>query len=932
MRALLRAEQGAPREVWTYLAAAEPDQIVRAAKTAAQWDRSHRPQAVWITLNPIDPTHPSVASRSRGRTVLAGQGGAIGDAAILRTRWLAIDLDPRRPKGADNSTDAERETARLVSEACEEWLHGELGVAPTITADSGNGYHLLYQIDHAGVIPAAELGAALQVVRSRFATDLVEVDTRLGNPSRVIKLYGTWSRKGHETLDRPWRQSAILRHFDPRPLTHEDLLAFLARHAPPRLIAPVPAPVPAPAKTSADNRVERAARYARTLDPSISGQGGHDKLYRAAAVIGIGFGLDRDACRRILLSEFNPRCQPPWTEREIDHKLTDVYTKEIGSWESKLRQDDRDLDPGFIDDGPPPPPPEPPAPPEDNAPAPAPRPAPGRPRIEITTDEHEVIKEVLVVVGALNTVYTRAGVLVEVAPGDPGLGASSGAVIRVPSKGRVRELVSKAAELGRNQVVEVAPGVRERKWVPCHVPSWLPLAIADRGGYGCAVRPIEAVIDAPTIRPDGSILDQRGYDAATRLYLSPGVAVEPIPDDPRPLARDAAARLLDLVGDFPWLSPEHAGVWVAGLLALVGRPAIEGPLPLWLISANTPGSGKDLLADVLSAIALGTPAPVTPVPPEEEFGKLLAPILMTGQRLVLLGNVSNGGEVGFPALDAALTSTIVQARILGASELFRARHQTLWIATGNNVTPRHDLFRRCMPVRLESPLERPETRTDFRINGCPCCNGDIIRHALTRRGDYLRDCLILLRSFALAEPVANAPTIGYRAFERAVLHPLGRLLGLDLTATRRGEEADGETVRIQRAVVAGWRELPEGKTGISAKRALHVIEQANDRHEALREALLEWSNDDRLPSARTLGNRLKSMKGRVFGGWRLVEASRARQGLTWRAEPAIGPATPKIAAAEVEVASPDRHPNGRPRFNEAGEALDDDGWPVPDSA
>lgn len=519
-------------------------------------------------------------------------------------------------------------------------------------------------------------------------------------------------------------------------------------------------------------------------------------------------------------------------------------------------------------------------PPGDEPPPPGvlalPAPAPQRPLLEITPNEHEVILRAITVVGRLESVYHRAGRLVEIGRDH---------AIRQPSAGRVRELLTEAAEVGRHQVVETAPGVRERRWAACHPPAWLPNGIADRGDYGDAVRPIEGVLDAPTIRPDGSLLTVPGYDPATRLYLAPGIDLAAIPDDPTSEAKDAAERLLDLVGDFPWVSPEHAGVWLAGLLALVGRPAIDGPLPLWLISGNTPGTGKDLLVEVLSAIALGRPAPVTPVPPEEEFGKLLTAVLISGQRLVLLGNAANGGEVGFPALDAALTSTELQARVLGASELIRARHSTLWVATGNNVTPRHDLFRRCLPIRLESPLERPETRTDFRLADCPCCRGQVARHALTHRAAYLRDCLILLRH-CHADAVDGGPTIGYPAFERAVLSPLGRLLGLDLTATRTISDADSEQVRIARAVILGWRGLPNGKVGLSARQALSIVEADAVRFASLRDALLEWSTDDRLPSPRTVGNRLKSFRGRVFGGWRIVQTTKGEHGVAWRVEPA----------------------------------------------
>ena len=56
--------------------------------------------------------------------------------------------------------------------------------------------------------------------------------------------------------------------------------------------------------------------------PAISGAGGHAATF-AAACWTVRFGLsDPDALA--LLAEYNRRCQPPWTEKELAHKLHDA--------------------------------------------------------------------------------------------------------------------------------------------------------------------------------------------------------------------------------------------------------------------------------------------------------------------------------------------------------------------------------------------------------------------------------------------------------------------------------------------------------------------------------------------------------------------------------------------------------------------------------
>src|SRR4051812_5828015 len=70
--------------------------------------------------------------------------------------------------------------------------------------------------------------------------------------------------------------------------------------------------------------VERAGRYLDKLPEAIAGAGGHAALFRAAAVASWGFALEEDAAVGLLLARYNPRCQPPWAEDEIRHKVQDA--------------------------------------------------------------------------------------------------------------------------------------------------------------------------------------------------------------------------------------------------------------------------------------------------------------------------------------------------------------------------------------------------------------------------------------------------------------------------------------------------------------------------------------------------------------------------------------------------------------------------------
>jgi RecA-family ATPase len=75
------------------------------------------------------------------------------------------------------------------------------------------------------------------------------------------------------------------------------------------------------------NTVDKARRYLDRMPPAISGQSGHDQTFRVACVLCQGFGLPPEEARPLMV-EYSARCVPPWSEREIDHKLSDAVTTE----------------------------------------------------------------------------------------------------------------------------------------------------------------------------------------------------------------------------------------------------------------------------------------------------------------------------------------------------------------------------------------------------------------------------------------------------------------------------------------------------------------------------------------------------------------------------------------------------------------------------
>lgn len=74
------------------------------------------------------------------------------------------------------------------------------------------------------------------------------------------------------------------------------------------------------------NPLQRAAAWLSKVPPAVSGQNGHSTTYTAAVGLVHGFGLsERDALS--LLSDWNRSCQPPWSDRELIHKVREAASK-----------------------------------------------------------------------------------------------------------------------------------------------------------------------------------------------------------------------------------------------------------------------------------------------------------------------------------------------------------------------------------------------------------------------------------------------------------------------------------------------------------------------------------------------------------------------------------------------------------------------------
>ena len=240
-------------------------------------------------------------------------------------------------------------------------------------------------------------------------------------------------------------------------------------------------------------------------------------------------------------------------------------------------------------------------------------------------------------------------------------------------------------------------------WVAADPPKAVAATLLARDGEWTFPR-LVGVITTPTLRPDGSILDEPGYDEETRLVLLQPPSLPPLPKRPSRSDAQAALSLLSgLLEDFPFADEASRSVALSALITLVVRGALP-VAPMHVISAPSAGCGKSYLVDLASAIGTGQRCPLIAAGRDEgETDKRLGAALMAGYPMLSIDNLN--GALGGDALCQAVERPVVLIRVLGYSQLKRIESRATLFATGNNLTPTGDVVRRVLLCRLDANHE-----------------------------------------------------------------------------------------------------------------------------------------------------------------------------------------------------------------------------------
>ncbi|MDE2133811.1 MAG: DUF3854 domain-containing protein [Alphaproteobacteria bacterium] len=474
-------------------------------------------------------------------------------------------------------------------------------------------------------------------------------------------------------------------------------------------------------------------------------------------------------------------------------------------------------------------------------------------------------------------VFQRSGMIVHVAAagdtneGDDVRRATDASVIREVSDVACQQLAMHVAKFTK---------WNERKKAP--VPTECPFDLARhyvRKVGGWKLNKLKGVVEAPTIRPDDTVLQTPGYDTQSGILFLPNGEFPPVPDAPS--KSDALAgyqKLRRVVRGFEFASSEAESVWIAATMTALVRRALR-TAPLFAVSAPVMGAGKTLAADLVSIIATGhEPAVMSQGRSPEEDRKRLLSVLMRGDGVIQIDNCEL--PIEGDALCAILTSPEWQDRVLGHSEMVRVPTNATFLATGNNLTFHGDMSTRALMCKILPKRERPEERF---------YDWDARAEARTMRAELVAAILTIIRAYAAAGyPEVEAKTFGrFEEWQALIQRPLLWLGASDPCKTRELVERNDPDREAFARLVYLWSKV----FGENPIRTKDISELGIPRVGAIPETRelydlaceLSGGKGRDVFNAVVFGKYLVAKEERLSGGYRLIQGEdKKRKVATWR--------------------------------------------------
>lgn len=264
---------------------------------------------------------------------------------------------------------------------------------------------------------------------------------------------------------------------------------------------------------------------------------------------------------------------------------------------------------------------------------------------------------------------------------------------------------------------------------------------------------LEGIVRCPSVRPDGSILQEEGYDPATQLFYAASADMRAVVVPEHPTALDVQKPLAvinEILVDFPFKDEASHANAVALLFSPFVRPAINECVPMALGDGNKMGTGKTLFSDIFVLVATGSNASmITPPTNEDEWRKLVTTLSLAGDQCVVLDNVTE--PLRSPTLSSYLTSSSRGDRLLGSLDKVQSVNQSVWIANGNNIRLAGDMPRRVFWIRFDPRCSKPYLREGFK-------HPNLKRWVKENRAQIVQAILTVIRAwFSAGCPTLSKP-------------------------------------------------------------------------------------------------------------------------------------------------------------------------------
>jgi len=344
------------------------------------------------------------------------------------------------------------------------------------------------------------------------------------------------------------------------------------------------------------------------------------------------------------------------------------------------------------------------------------------------------------------SIFVKGGCLVRTAEDETGIMR-----IELLSEKVLRSILSRCAAYLKVE----SNGKGGETTIPTNAPTVVVTDIMAQPDWPGIV-PIVGLISSPVVRPDGSIVEQLGYDAATHLYYTGKTKMAlNVPETPTQAeAKEAAAYIVkEVFGDFPFKDQASRANTIAALLTTLTLPLIGGNIPLGLFDKPQAGTGASLLTEIIAEIATGAKANMQTAPDsDDEWRKAITAVLISGPQIVVVDNVI--AMLKSAKLSQMLTARTWSDRMLGLSKMLNLPQTAAWFATGNNIQLGGDIARRAYWIRLDAAIAQPWLRDGFR-------HPDLMKWVHEHRSELLSMLLTMVRAWIVAgKPKGTALRIG----------------------------------------------------------------------------------------------------------------------------------------------------------------------------